>query len=89
MTFSPQQSKVFVLLFRDLSGKELAHALGLNERTISTYAQSIYEKCGVKTRIGFIHKVYEKFWEIGQGTTDLSEETQALVLEALRPRNDS
>lgn len=54
---SPQQKKVFFLLFKDLRMKEIASQLSLDRRTIDTYAKLIYKKFGVDGRVGLILKI--------------------------------
>lgn len=53
----PQQRKIFELLLRDLTMKEIAARLGLSTKTIDATKAAICQKFGVTSRIGLILKI--------------------------------
>ena len=54
---SPQQKKLFFLLFTNLSMKEISGQLNISFKTVDTHAGAIYRKFGVHGRVGLILQV--------------------------------
>lgn len=55
--FSPREVDVIRLLLLGKSNKQIAHALGISERTVEFHLNHIFEKTGVGSRVELILKL--------------------------------
>lgn len=64
---SPREKEVIRLLLQGKGNKQIAHELGISERTVEFHLNNIFEKMEVKSRVELILK-------LGKSTGDFSEE---------------
>lgn len=57
--FSPREGDVVRLLLQGKSNKQIAHALGISERTVEFHLNNIFEKMGIGSRVELILKLGE------------------------------
>lgn len=57
--YSPREVDVIRLLLLGKSNKQIAHALGISERTVEFHLNHIFEKTGVGSRVELILKLGE------------------------------
>jgi two-component system nitrate/nitrite response regulator NarP len=49
---SPREQQVALLVARGFRNKEVAHKLGITERTVKLHVHKIFQKLGVRSRYG-------------------------------------
>lgn len=58
---TPREREVIALLAADKSNQEIADALGISKNTVMDYTQVIFERLGVRGRVG------AAVWAVKQG----------------------
>ncbi len=58
LALSPQQIRIVELLLRNKQDKEIAAELGLSFPTVRTYLRRIFDRVGVKDRMGLVLHVF-------------------------------
>jgi DNA-binding CsgD family transcriptional regulator len=58
---TPREREVIALIAEDKSNKEIAQALGISTNTVQDYTQMIFERLGVRGRVG------AAVWAVKQG----------------------
>lgn len=60
-TLSPREQEVMQLLIKGLTNRQIAHALGISQRTVGVYVSRIYRKLGVNCRAAAVAVYLKKY----------------------------
>ncbi|WP_299029503.1 response regulator transcription factor [uncultured Thermanaerothrix sp.] len=77
LMFSNREIEVVVLLLQGKSNKEIAHTLGVSNRTIEAHLSSIYSKLAVTSRTEAVIKLTQMGWSSATDKTLPKEANEA------------
>lgn len=73
---SPQQRRIFELLFQDITDSEIANLCDVSPKTIHTHKNLILLKFGVKTRAGLLAQCFREGMYNKDGRLSYSEKSE-------------
>ncbi len=79
--FSNREIEVLALLLQGKSNKEIAHTLGVSNRTIEAHLSSIYSKLAVTSRTEAVIKLTQMGWSSATDKTLPKEANEAPALD--------
>lgn len=79
--FSNREIEVLALLLQGKSNKEIAHTLGVSNRTIEAHLSSIYSKLAVTSRTEAVIKLTQMGWSSATDKTLPKEASEAPALD--------
>ncbi|MDT8898836.1 response regulator transcription factor [Thermanaerothrix sp. 4228-RoL] len=79
--FSNREIEVLALLLQGKSNKEIAHTLGVSNRTIEAHLSSIYSKLAVTSRTEAVIKLTQMGWSSATDKTLPKEASKAPALD--------